>query len=290
MRNKRYLAAAVLAVSGLVGVTACGYDYGGNEEIRFNEEQVKAGAGNLDNLNKNDAAQQGKDEEADANDKAAAAKDPDAANAVKDDKAVVDDKAEVKVDGTEVNNLREDIAKNAKNFCEGSVLDAGEGLEDKGGTCVSSQIGEIAKNPVLIAMPGFPNLVAEGTTFKVNVEIEDKFGPIDLNAFTNIDGKASTTFLEHPGELDNNGRPLLHAHFGVTTLKEDKGLPKTNDYDAAFSGVQGVEGKPIEITVSALKAGFYRADVYAGQPGHAPLVTAKANQVQAFSSVYFEVK
>lgn len=282
--RKRLVAASIIAVSGLVGLTACGYDYGGNEEIRFNEQEVKAGAGDLEKLNKEDAEQQGK---------AAAAADPDKANAdAKKDAAVKEeDKAEVKVDGNEVDNLREDIAKNAANFCETSVLDAGEGKEDKGGTCVSSQLGEIAKNPVLVAMPGFPDVVAEGKKFKVKIQIEDKFGPLDLNAFTNIDGKAAETFLEHPGELDNNGRPLLHAHFGVTTLKADKGLPKTNDYDAAFSGVQGVKGdKELSVTVSGLKAGFYRADVYAGGPGHAPTPTAKANQVQAFSSVYFEVK
>lgn len=268
--QKRFLAAGVLAVSALVGVTACGYDYGGNEEIRFNEEEVRAGAGNLDGLNENDARQEGKDNDPQAIDE--------------------DDKSEVEVEGEEVDNLREDKARNAKNFCEDSKLDAGEGKDDKGGTCVSSQIGEIPKNPVLIALPDFPGVVDEGEDFKVDVAIEDKFGPLDLNAFTNVDGKAADTFLEHPGELDEDGRPLLHAHFGVTTLQESGGLPASNNYDAAFSGVQGVVGEPIEITVEGLPAGFYRADVYAGQPGHAPLATATANQVQAFASAYFEVK
>lgn len=272
--RKRLVAASIIAVSGLVGLTACGYDYGGNEEIRFNEQEVKAGAGDLEKLNKEDAEQQGKEEES-----------------KEDDQSKIDEPAEVEVNGDEVKNLREDAAKNAKNFCKTSKLKAGEGKEDKGGTCVSSQLGEIAKNPVLVSMPDFPSVVDEDEKFTVKVQIEDKFGPLDLNAFTNINGKASTTFLEHPGELDADGRPLLHAHFGITDLKEKQGLPKTNDYNAAFSGVQGVQGDDdLEVTVSGLPAGFYRADVYAGGPGHAPTPTAKANQVQAFASVYFEVK
>lgn len=267
--RKTTLAGCILAAGALVGVSACGYNYGGNEELRFNEQEVQVGAGDLEKLNKEDAAKQGKAE----------------------DKAAVDKEAELEVKGNEVANLREDAAKNAKNFCKSSNLPAGEGKEDKGGTCVSSQLGEIAKNPVLVAMPDFPSVVAEGDKFTVKVQIEDKFGPLDLNAFTNINGKASTTFLEHPGELDNDGRPLLHAHFGITDLKAAGGLPKTNDYNAAFSGVQGVKGdKGLSVTVDGLKAGFYRADVYAGGPGHAPTPTAKANQVQAFASVYFEVK
>lgn len=265
--KKRYVAAGVLVVGALIGTSACGYDYGGNEELRFNETEVKVGAGDLEKINKDDAAKQGK-------------------------AIAEEDKAELEVKGVEVKNLREDISKFAKNFCQkNSKLPPGEGKEDKGGTCVSSQLGEIAKNPVLVAMPGFPSVVAEGEKFTVKVQVEDKFGPLDLNAFTNINDKASTTFLEHPGELDNKGRPLLHAHFGITDLKEAGGLPKTNDYNAAFSGVQGVKGdKELSVTVSGLKAGFYRADVYAGGPGHAPTPTAKANQVQAFASVYFEVK
>lgn len=268
MNKKTLIAGAVLAVSGFVGLTACGYDYGGNEKLRFNEAEVKTGVGDLDKLNKDDAAKQGKAEE----------------------KSEVK-KSDLDVKGEEVDNLRVNKAKNAANFCKSSPLPAGEGKEDKGGTCVSSQLGEIAKNPVLIAMPDFPDVVGENQKFTVKVQVEDKFGPLDLNAFTNINGKASTTFLEHPSELDNDGRPLLHAHFGITDLKERNGLPKTNDYNAAFSGVQGVKGdKALSVTVSGLKAGFYRADVYAGGPGHAPNPTAKANQVQAFASVYFEVK
>lgn len=266
--KKTYLAAAILAGSALVGVSACGYDYGGDEQIRFNEAEVKAGAGDLNKLNKDDDKKEGK----------------------VDVKAT--DPAKVDVKGDKVDNLREEVAPNAKTFCKDSPLEPGEGKADKGGTCVSTQLGEIAKNPVLIAMPGFPEVVAEGKSFTVKVDIEDKFGPLDLNAFTHDENnKAGDTFLEHPSELDNKGRPLLHAHFGVTTLKDEKGLPKTNDYDAAFSGVQGVKGNTdLSVTVSGLKAGFYRADVYAGGPGHAPNPTAKATQVQAFASVYFEVK
>lgn len=262
--KKTYLAAGILAVSALVGVSACGYDYGGNEEIRFNEAEVKAGAGDLDKLNKEDAEKQGKEE------------------------AV--EKAEVKVEGDEVANLREEVAPNAKTFCDDSKLKAGETKDDKGNTCVSTQLGEVAASPVLVALPGFPTVVAESKAFEAKVLIEDKFGPLDLNAFTHDENdKAGDTFLEHPGELDNDGRPLLHAHFGITTLKERGGLPKTNDYDAGFSGVQGVKGD-LSVKVSGLKAGFYRADVYSGGPGHAPVPTAKATQVQAFASVYFEVK
>ncbi len=266
--QKRYLATGILAISALVGVSACGYDYGGNEEIRFNETEVKVGAGDLDGLNKDDDKKEGK-----ADDKKA-------------------EPAKVDVKGDKVTNIREEVAPNAKTFCDDSKLEPGEGKADKGNTCVSTQLGEIAANPVLIAMPGFPDVVAENKSFAVKIQIEDKFGPLDLNAFTHDENnKAGDTFLEHPSELDNDGRPLLHAHFGVTTLKEDKGLPKTNDYDAAFSGVQGVKGdKGLSVTVSGLPAGFYRADVYAGGPGHAPNPTAKATQVQAFSSVYFEVK
>ena len=67
-------------------------------------------------------------------------------------------------------------------------------------------------------------------------------GPLDLNAFTHDkNDKAGDTFLEHPGELDKAGRPLLHCHLGVTTLSEKNGLPGES-YDAAFLGVQGVKG------------------------------------------------
>lgn len=201
------------------------------------------------------------------------------------------EKAETKVSGDAVTNLREDVAPNAKTFCEDSKLPPGEGKSDKGGSCVSTQLGEIAKNPVFVALPDFPTVVAEGKSFTVKVQVEDKFGELDLNAFTHDENnKAGETFLERPGELDNDGRPLLHAHFGLITLKSRQGLPVSNDYDAGFTGVQGVKGDPLTVKVGGLKAGFYRADVYAGGPGHAPIPTALATQVQAFASVYFEVK
>lgn len=205
-------------------------------------------------------------------------------------KAKATDPAKTEVKGDKVDNLRENAAKNADTFCNDSKLPSGKGKDDKGGTCVPTQLGEVAKNPVKVAMPDFPGVVAEDKAFEVKVKIEDKFGPLDLNAFTHDENnKAGDTFLEAPGELDNDGRPLLHAHFGITTLDGRQGLPKTNDYDAAFTGVQGVKGN-LSVKVSGLKAGFYRADVYAGGPGHAPTPTAKATQVQGFASVYFEVK
>lgn len=205
-------------------------------------------------------------------------------------KEAAKEQADIKVEGDKVDNLRTDVAKNPAAFCKSSDLPAGEGKGDKGGTCLSIPIGEIPKNPILVAIPNAPEVVAEGKAFELKVQIEDKFGPLDLNAFTFDDsGKAGITFLEHPGELDNDGRPLLHAHLGVATLKEKNGLPVSAKYDAAFSGVQGVKGD-LTAKVGGLKAGFYRADVYTGQPGHAPYPTAKADNVQGFASFYFEVK
>lgn len=269
MRRRNFVTAgaAALLLTGGVALTACGYDYGGNEENgRFNDGDLKVAAQDTKELNKENAEQ--KEQKAKA----------------------AEERADVKVEGDEVDNLRTDVAKNPQDFCKNSELPAGEGKDNKGGTCVSIPIGEVAKNPILIAIPNAPEVIAEGKEFDLKVQIEDKFGPLDLNAFTFDDsGKAGVTFLEHPGELDNDGRPLLHAHLGVATLKERNGLPVSNTYDAAFSGVQGVKGD-LSAKVQGLKAGFYRADVYAGQPGHAPPPTATADQVQAFASFYFEVK
>jgi hypothetical protein len=79
---------------------------------------------------------------------------------------------------------------------------------------------------------------------------------------------------------------LLHCHLGVTTLSGD-GLPG-EDYDAAFSGVQGFEGN-VSAKISGLEKGEYRGDVYCSQPGHLGLPTAKATQVQAFDTFKFKV-
>lgn len=281
MRKKFVAAGAAAFLLAGGALTACGYDYGGNEaDGRFNDGDLKVAAQDTKELN---AEQKKKAEEAK---KAADAKKAEEAKKA----AAAKEKADIEVKGDEVKNLRTDVAKNPAAFCKSSNLPAGEGKDNKGGTCLSIPIGEIAKNPILIAVPNAPEVIAEGKAFDLKVKIEDKFGPLDLNAFTFDDsGKAGETFLEHPGELDNDGRPLLHAHLGVATLKERNGLPVSNTYDAAFSGVQGVKGD-LSAKISGLKAGFYRADVYAGQPGHAPPPTATADQVQAFASFYFEVK
>lgn len=197
--------------------------------------------------------------------------------------------AKVEVDGDKVNNLRTD-ANPDPNFCEKSSLPAGEGKADKGGTCLSVPIGEVAKNPVKVAILNAPRNVAEGKGFELKVKIEDKDGPLNLDGFTfDETGKAGKAFLEGPGELGKNGRPFLHCHLGITTLKEEGGLPG-DKYDAAFSGVQGFKGDDLSVKVGGLNSGFYRGDVYCSQPGHAPLPTAKADFVQAFDSFEFEVK
>ncbi len=196
---------------------------------------------------------------------------------------------EVEVNGDEVKNLREKRSDVVADFCRNSPLKPGEGEKNKGDTCVSYPIGEVAKNPVRVAIPDAPSVVDAGKSFTVSVKVEDKFGPLDLNAFTaDASGKAGNTFLEHPGQLDKDGRPFAHAHLGVTTLSEKNGLPGES-YDAAFSGVQGVKGD-LTATVGELKPGFYRADVYVSQPGHLALPTAVATNVQAFASFSFQVK
>lgn len=197
--------------------------------------------------------------------------------------------ADVKVDGDAVKNLRTD-ANPDPDFCEKSKLPPGEGKADKGGTCLSVPIGEVAKNPVKVAILNAPVNIAVGKAFELKVQIEDKDGPLDLDGFTfDETGKAGKAFLEGPGELGNNGRPFMHCHLGISTLEEEGGLPG-DKYDAAFSGVQGFKGDDLSVKVGGLQAGFYRGDVYCSQPGHAPLPTAKADFVQAFDSFEFEVK
>ncbi len=205
--------------------------------------------------------------------------------APKDPKSPVGD---IDINGDDVKNLRENRSSLIADYCRNSKLPAGEGKSNKGGTCVSFPVGEVAKNPVRVAIPNAPSVVQTGKDIDLKIIIEDRFGPIDLNAFTHDENeKAGDTFLEHPGELDKAGRPLIHAHLGVTTLSEKNGLPGES-YDAAFSGVQGVKGN-LTAKISGLDPGFYRADVYVGQPGHAPLTTAVANNVQAFASFNFQV-
>lgn len=206
---------------------------------------------------------------------------------VKKDEKKSGDKAEVDVVGDEVKNLRENRSDIIADYCRQSDLPAGEGKGNKGGTCVSYPIGEVQKNPVRVAFVDPPGVVGAGKEFELKVRVEDRFGALDLNAFTHDENdKAGDTFLEHPGELDKDGRPLAHAHIGVTTLDDD-GFPGEN-YDAAFSGLQGVKGD-LSAKIAGLEPGKYRVDVYVGQPGHAPLPTALATQVQAFASIQIQV-
>lgn len=194
----------------------------------------------------------------------------------------------IDVSGTAVNNTVDKRSDLVADYCRHSGLPAGEGKADKGGTCVSYPIGEVAKNPVRVAIPNAPEVVSVGQDINLKILVEDRNGPLDLNAFTHDDsGKAGDTFLEHPGELDKAGRPELHCHLGVSTLSEKNGLPGET-YDAAFLGVQGVKGD-VSAKISGLEAGFYRADVYCSSPGHAPLPTATATNVQAFTSFNFQV-
>lgn len=194
----------------------------------------------------------------------------------------------VAVTGTPVKNLIEAAeAPESSNFCKNSKLPPGEGQANKGGTCVSTPLGEIAKHPVRVAAaPGrFVNRV--GGKVKVRILIADNQGPIDLNAFTHDENnKAGITLHEFPGQLDANGRPFLHCHLGIAKLKN--GFPGET-YDGAFSGVQGFKGAGIVATVTGLPRGQYRGDVYCSVPGHAPLPTALANQVQAFDTFDFVV-
>ncbi len=195
----------------------------------------------------------------------------------------------IKLDGDTVKNIREQASNLIADYCKESKLPNGKGKADKGGTCVDTPVGEVAKNPVRVTVDNPPDVVSVGKSFEIKIKVEDRFGPLDLNAFTfDKTGGAGDTFLEHPGELDKDGRPLLHCHLGITTLAGGiDGLPGEN-YDAAFSGVQGLKGN-VSAKVSGLDAGFYRGDVYCSAPGHAALATAKATQVQAFDTFRFQV-
>jgi len=188
----------------------------------------------------------------------------------------------VTVTGSPVKNLIEAAeAAESSNFCKASNLPPGEGKANKGGTCVSTPLGEIAAHPVRVAT-SVPRVNRVGKPVKVKILIADNQGPIDLNAFTHDEnGKAGITLHEFPGQLDDNGRPFIHCHLGIAKLVN--GFPGEL-YDGAFSGVQGFQGKGIVATVTGLPRGSFRADVYCSVPGHAPLPTALANQVQAFDT------
>lgn len=194
----------------------------------------------------------------------------------------------VTVTGTPVKNLIEEAAPAEKsNYCAASKLPPGEGLANKGGTCVSTPLGEIAAHPVRVAASADRFVNRVGQTVKVRVLVADNQGPLDLNAFTHdANNKAGVTLHEHPGQLDERGRPFAHCHLGVAKLVN--GFPGET-YDGAFSGVQGFKGKGIVAKIVGLPRGQYRGDVYCSQPGHPALPTALANQVQAFDTFDFVV-
>jgi len=196
--------------------------------------------------------------------------------------------ATVTVTGTPTDNLIEAAeAAEHSNYCAASNLPPGEGQANKGGTCVSTPLGEIAAHPVRVqaSTKSFINLA--GRAIKIKILVADNQGPVDLNAFTHdADNKAGVTLHEFPGKLDANGRPFIHCHLGVTRLVN--GFPGEL-YDGAFSGVQGFKGEGIVATINNLPRGSFRADVYCSVPGHAPLPTALANQVQAFDTLDLRV-
>jgi hypothetical protein len=189
----------------------------------------------------------------------------------------------VTVTGTPVANLIENAEPPEKSeYCAQSTLPPGEGLANKGGTCVSTPLGEIAKHPVRVSVR-VPPVNRVGKSIKFRILVADNLGPLDLNAFTHdANNKAGVTLLEFPGKLQANGRPFLHCHLGVAKVDRN-GLPGEL-YDGAFSGVQGFKGAGLVATVKGLPRGTYRADVYCSEPGHPMLPTALANMVQAFDT------
>lgn len=193
------------------------------------------------------------------------------------------------VRGTPVENLVKDAAPAEESeFCDQSSLPPGEGLADKGGTCVSTPLGEIAKHPVRVATQLNRFVVPRNGSLKVRVVVADDQGVLDLNAFTfDATGGAGVTLHEHPAQLNDQGRPLLHCHMGITTVRAVGALPG-EDYDAAFLGLQGFKGD-LTAKITGLPRGAYRGDVYCSGPGHPMLSTAKATQVQAFDTFDFVV-
>jgi hypothetical protein len=187
-----------------------------------------------------------------------------------------------------VDNIRETpTAPETSDWCSrAGAAPAGEGLADKGGTCLSTPIGEVAKNPVLVNATA-PDRITQGRTLRVHITVSDNLGILDLNAFTkDATGGAGTTFLEHPGELDAAGRPLLHCHIGLATVSRN-GLPNA-DNNAAFSGVQGFRGDLVA-EVRGLPRGSFRGSVWCSQPGHPILPTSVASRVQAFDTFDLQV-
>lgn len=192
------------------------------------------------------------------------------------------------VRGTPVDNIRQDAAPpETSAFCDESDLPPGEGAADKGNTCVSTPLGEVADHPVRVAA-NTRFFQRTDKPVKVNILVADNQGVLDLNAFTfDQTGGAGVTLHERPAELDENGRPLLHCHLGVTTLSGFGALPG-EDYDAAFSGIQGFKGD-LTAEITGLPRGTYRGDVYCSAPGHPMLPTSKATEVQAFDTFDFKV-
>ena len=195
----------------------------------------------------------------------------------------------IKVIGTPVANLRTEAAPpETSNFCDQSDLPAGEGKADKGNTCVSTPLGEVADHPVRVAANPRSFFNIKGGKVKVHVVVADNQGVLDLNAFTfDQTGGAGVTMHERPAELQDNGRPLLHCHLGVVTVRGVGALPG-EDYDAAFSGLQGFKGD-LTAEITGLPRGTYRGDVYCSGPGHPMLPTSKATEVQAFDTFDFKV-
>lgn len=192
------------------------------------------------------------------------------------------------VRGTPVENIRQNAAPpETSGFCDQSDLPAGEGVANKGNTCVSTPVGEVAAHPVRVtATTKFFNKASKPV--RVKILVADNQGVLDLNAFTfDATGGAGVTLHEHPGELDADGRPLAHCHLGVTTVSRVGALPG-EDYDAAFSGIQGFKGD-LTAEITGLPRGTYRGDVFCSVPGHPILPTNVATRVQAFDSFDFKV-
>ena len=192
------------------------------------------------------------------------------------------------VRGTPSENIRQNAAPpETSNFCDASDLPPGEGVANKANTCVSTPLGEVAARPVRVtANTRF--LHRTGKPVNVKILVADNQGVLDLNAFTfDQTGGAGTTLHEHPGELDENGRPLAHCHLGVTTVRAVGALPG-EDYDAAFSGIQGFKGD-LTAQITGLPRGTYRGDVFCSVPGHPILPTNVATRVQAFDTFDFRV-
>ena len=192
------------------------------------------------------------------------------------------------VRGTPVANIRQSaVPPETSAFCDASDLPPGEGVANKGNTCVSTPVGEVAARPVRVTATT-PPLARTGKAVRVKILVADNQGVLDLNAFTfDETGAAGKSLHEHPGELNEQGRPLAHCHLGVTTVRTTGALPG-EDYDAAFSGIQGFKGD-LTAEITGLPRGTYRGDVYCSGPGHPALTTNVATRVQAFDTFDFRV-